>query len=60
MGWLLDPRDTQLSGGSTSGMKQGGQYTDLEARLATHKNVMICVAAALVGPADAEDAALVG
>src|SRR5262249_54869501 len=30
---------------------------DLDAQLAAHKGVMICVAAALVGPADAEDAA---
>ncbi|HEY1388287.1 MAG TPA: sigma factor, partial [Ktedonobacterales bacterium] len=29
----------------------------LDAQLEAHKGVMICVAAALVGPADAEDAA---
>ncbi len=40
-------------------LRQGehDERADLDAQLAAHKDVMICVAAALVGPADAEDAA---
>src|SRR5262245_29000326 len=56
MGWLLKPQDTQVGGAAPP----GGEYderADLDAQLAAHKGVMICVAAALVGPADAEDAA---
>jgi RNA polymerase sigma-70 factor (ECF subfamily) len=38
-------------------MQRDAQLADLDTQLAAHKGVMVCVAAALVGPADAEDAA---
>src|SRR5262245_63224783 len=53
MGWLLKPQDTRIGGATPL----GGGRVDLDAQLAAHKGVMISVAAALVGPADAEDAA---
>jgi RNA polymerase sigma-70 factor, ECF subfamily len=56
MRWLLKPQDTQVGGAAPP----GGEYderADLDAQLVAHKGVMVCVAAALVGPADAEDAA---
>ena len=56
MGWLLKPHDTQL-GGKAPPDGEHDERADLDAQLAAHKGVMICVAAALVGAADAEDAA---
>src|SRR5262245_36772290 len=56
MGWLLKPHDMQ-SGGAAPPDGEHDERADLDMRLAAHKGVMICVAAALVGPADAEDAA---
>ena len=56
MGWLLKPHDTQF-GGAAPPDGEHDERADLDAQLAAHKGVMICVAAALVGPADAEDAA---
>lgn len=53
MGWLLKPHGAQFDGATPP----GGEHADLDAQLAAHKDVMICIAAALVGPADAEDAA---
>ena len=53
MGWLLKPHGAQFDGAAPP----EGEHVDLDAQLAAHKDVMICVAAALVGPADAEDAA---
>lgn len=53
MGWPLKPHGAQFDGAAPP----GGEHADLDAQLAAHKDVMICVAAALVGPADAEDAA---
>jgi RNA polymerase sigma-70 factor (ECF subfamily) len=53
MGWLLKPHDTRFGGAAPP----GGEHADLDAQLAAHKDVMVRVAAALVGPADAEDAA---
>ena len=56
MGWLLKPHDAQF-GGAAPPDGEHDERADLDAQLAAHKGVMICVAAALVGPADAEDAA---
>jgi RNA polymerase sigma-70 factor (ECF subfamily) len=56
MGWLLKPHETP-SGGAAPSDGERGERANLDAQLAAHKDVMICVAAALVGPADAEDAA---
>ena len=56
MGWLLKPHDAQF-GGAAPPDGEHGERADLDAQLEAHKRVMICVAAALVGPADAEDAA---
>ncbi len=53
MGWLLKPHGARFGGAAPP----GGEHADLDAQLATHKDVMVRVAAALVGPADAEDAA---
>jgi RNA polymerase sigma-70 factor (ECF subfamily) len=57
MGWLLKPLDVQFGGAAPPGGDPNDGRADLDAQLAAHKGVMICVAAALVGPADAEDAA---
>jgi RNA polymerase sigma-70 factor, ECF subfamily len=57
MGWPLKPHETQPGGAAPPGRERDNGRADLDARLATHKGVMICVAAAPVGPADAEDAA---
>jgi RNA polymerase sigma-70 factor, ECF subfamily len=62
MGWLLKPHDAQFGGAAPPGGEHGehGEQDEraaLDAQLEAHKGVMICVAAALVGPADAEDAA---
>jgi len=57
MGWLLKPHDTQFGGAAPPGGDLDNGRADLDAQLAAHKGVMICVAAALVGAADAEDAA---
>jgi RNA polymerase sigma-70 factor (ECF subfamily) len=56
MGWLLKPHDRQF-GGAAPPDGAHDERGDLAGQLAAHKGVMICVAAALVGPADAEDAA---
>jgi RNA polymerase sigma-70 factor, ECF subfamily len=56
MRWLLKPQDTQVGGAAPPGGEHD-ERADLDAQLVAHKGVMICVAAALVGPADAEDAA---
>ncbi|HEY7021981.1 MAG TPA: RNA polymerase sigma factor [Ktedonobacterales bacterium] len=56
MGWLLKPYDAQFGGAAPPGGEQD-ERAALDAQLEAHKGVMICVAAALVGPADAEDAA---
>jgi RNA polymerase sigma-70 factor, ECF subfamily len=53
MGWLLKPHDTGFGGAAPP----GDEDADLDAQLAAHKDVMVRVAAALVGPVDAEDAA---
>jgi RNA polymerase sigma-70 factor (ECF subfamily) len=60
MSWLLKPHDRQFGGAAPPDGEHDGEQDergDLAAQLAAHKGVMICVAAALVGPADAEDAA---
>src|SRR6185436_6617048 len=59
MGWLLKPHDAQFGGAAAPGGEhdEHDERADLDAQLAALKGVMICVAAALVGPADAEDAA---
>jgi DNA-directed RNA polymerase specialized sigma24 family protein len=57
MGWLLKPHGARFGGVATSRMKRGDQGTAVEARLVAHKDVMVCVAAAQVGAADAEDTA---
>jgi RNA polymerase sigma-70 factor (ECF subfamily) len=57
MGWLLKPHNSHLGGVAPPGRRNDGGGDDLDAQLAAHKAVMIRVAAALVGPADAEDAA---
>jgi RNA polymerase sigma-70 factor, ECF subfamily len=57
MGWLLRPDNTRFGDAASTGTRRDGLLADLDAQLAAHKGVMICVAAALVGSADAEDAA---
>jgi RNA polymerase sigma-70 factor, ECF subfamily len=57
MGWLLKPHDTPLGGAAPPGARRDDGHDDLDAQLTAHQGVMICVAAALVGAADAEDAA---